>query len=497
MVTFSSVVKADNQDVLDKANVLDYKTEQYIAKVNDVDLAKVEHHPQIAVVTEKNIPDLDSEGQRLFDQYHFGRKGYDNGVLLLIGINDHKFRMQPGYGLESKLPDLFVNQLMDDKVKNLFRNEDYNQGVRIMVKRTADQIASPDSKSGDDTTDTDSPDSNTDSSTAIGLTLLLILSPLLIGSLYGIYVLLIKDKLFYKIRAKKLVKSYNLTINQINQSLDTNFKLLNLNQIKEIVGKEDPSDDTDISEIYTKLLAQRIKHLKQDQKEQGLHRPDEFKNKVLELEMYQINGNNEEHVYDFYDLYPGMPKKKIKECINAYFKSKQARQAVDLLPFALPDTYPELYMKDHVYTPLQTGLINYLDDIYLTKYKEKLNGLYNKHLKQDKKDFTKKEKSMLKHVTQHDKLIAVRAIRNDTFFYALMDILDAYYRAEHPDDDIYNYHIHHYSDDDDDNNHWYGGSGFSDGSSSNDDFFSGGSFGSGDFGGFGGSSGGAGGNSGW
>lgn len=495
MVTFSSVVKADNQDVLDKANVLDYKTEQYIAKVNDVDLAKVEHHPQIAVVTENNIPDLDSEGQRLFDKYHFGRKGYDNGVLLLIGINDHKFRMQPGYGLESKLPDLFVNQLMDDRVKNLFRNEDYNQGVRIMVKRTAKQIASPESESDNNNADTDSSDSNSDSSVAIGLTLLLILSPLLIGSLYGIYVLLIKDKLFTKIRAKKLTKSYNLTINQINQSLDTDFKLLNLNQAKAIVGKEDPSDNTDVSEIYTKLLAQRIKHLNQNQKEQGLHKPNEFKNKVLELEMYQINGNDEERVYGFSDLYPEMPKQKIKECIDAYFASKKAQQAVDLLPFALTDTYSEPYLNKHVYTPLQTGLIDYLDDIYLNKYQEKLNEIYNKHLKQDKKNFTKKEKSMLKHVTQQDKLVAVQAIRNDTFFYALMDILDAYYRQEHPEENIYNYHIHHYSDDDD---HWHGGSGFLGGSSDDNSFFSGGSdFGSGSFGGFGGSSGGAGGDSSW
>lgn len=441
---------------------------------------------------------MDSETQRLFDQYHFGRKGYDNGVLLLIGINDHKFRMQPGYGLESKLPDLFVNQLMDGKVKNLFRNENYNQGVRIMVKRTANQITSPDSKSDNTLTDADSPDSNSDSSVTIGLTLLLILSPLIIGVLYGIYVLEIKDKLFCKIRAKKLTESYNLTINQINQSLHTDFKLLDLNQAKEIVGKEDPSDNTDVSDIYTKLLSQRVKHLNLNQKQAGLHKPDEFKNKVLEMEMYQINGNDEERVYDLSDLYPGMPKQKIKEYINTYFASKKAQKTVDLLPFALPDVYSELYMDKHVYTSLQTGLIDYLDNIYLTKYQEKLNGIYNKHLKQDKKDFTKKEKSMLKHVTPQDKLVAVQAIRNNTFFYALMEILDAYYRTEHPDEDIYNYHIHHYSDDDNDDDHWYGDGGFSGGSSSSDSFFSGGSdFGSGSFGGFGGSSGGAGGNSSW
>lgn len=89
LVVFVQPVKADNQDVLDQANVLSESTQSKIKKINDNELSKIKGHPQIAVVTRNSLAGtkadvIDEYGQQVFDKYHFGRKGYDNGILIVI-----------------------------------------------------------------------------------------------------------------------------------------------------------------------------------------------------------------------------------------------------------------------------------------------------------------------------------------------------------------------------------------------------------------------------
>ncbi|GET06239.1 hypothetical protein SY212_12690 [Ligilactobacillus agilis] len=134
-------VQADNHDVMDQADVLDKSTERYIYDVNEVQLSKIKGHPQIAVITKRNINgDIEDEAQQLFNQYQFGTKGYDNGVLLLIDIEGHHVRMQTGYGIESVVPDVFVNDLVDNTVQGYFRDKDFSAGTKLMVQRLAKRI---------------------------------------------------------------------------------------------------------------------------------------------------------------------------------------------------------------------------------------------------------------------------------------------------------------------------------------------------------------------
>lgn len=133
------------QNVLDQAGILNHSTVHYIDQLNDNELGKIKGHPQLVVVTKKSLDDtsfdnIDDYGQYLFDKYHFGRAGYDNGVLLLVILDPHGFRMQTGYGAESVLPDNYVHTLMSPKVKDLFRHNDYNQGIKIMADKAVDRM---------------------------------------------------------------------------------------------------------------------------------------------------------------------------------------------------------------------------------------------------------------------------------------------------------------------------------------------------------------------
>lgn len=144
LVALSVTVHADTQNVQDNANVLSAKTERYIDKVNNDDMAKIKGHPQIAVITEKHVSskydDIEDQAQALFNKYKFGRSGYDNGVLFLIATKDHKFRMQTGYGIESVLPDAYLYKLLTPDVKKDFKKNDFNTGVTTVVKRTSSKI---------------------------------------------------------------------------------------------------------------------------------------------------------------------------------------------------------------------------------------------------------------------------------------------------------------------------------------------------------------------
>lgn len=73
---------------------------------------------QLVVVT---VPGLDGErieelGLRLGNGWGIGRKGLDNGVLLIVAPADRRARIEVGRGLEGLLTDDRAARIMDDKV---------------------------------------------------------------------------------------------------------------------------------------------------------------------------------------------------------------------------------------------------------------------------------------------------------------------------------------------------------------------------------------------
>lgn len=137
-------VWADNQDVKDGAGILSEKTEQEIKKINDDEMERVKGHPQIAVVTTDDENNSDSSMSDLaddtFDQYNFGHKGYDDGVLFIIRTKPHGWYIQTGYGLESVLPDVWCKHAVTAKDVKYLKKKQYNQVVLDVVHRISNRI---------------------------------------------------------------------------------------------------------------------------------------------------------------------------------------------------------------------------------------------------------------------------------------------------------------------------------------------------------------------
>lgn len=63
------------------------------------------------------------------DRWRLGQRGKDNGVLLLISLNDRAYRFEIGYGLEAILPDSLVGGIGRDYLIPYFRQGDYSTGI--------------------------------------------------------------------------------------------------------------------------------------------------------------------------------------------------------------------------------------------------------------------------------------------------------------------------------------------------------------------------------
>ena len=98
---------------------------------------------QIAVVTVRSLGGrpLEDYSIELATRLGVGPKGADRGVLILLAVDDHRYRFEVGYGLEGILPDGKVGGFGREAVPYL-RANDYDAAVYLMTRRVADVIAS-------------------------------------------------------------------------------------------------------------------------------------------------------------------------------------------------------------------------------------------------------------------------------------------------------------------------------------------------------------------
>jgi len=117
--------------VNDFAHVLDQNT---IAQLDNIcQQIDQKAHSQIAVVTIKSLDgsDIESYAVDLFHKWGIGSKATDHGVLILLATQDHRYRIEVGYGLEPILPDGKVGAIGREAVP-LLRQNDFNGAVTLL-----------------------------------------------------------------------------------------------------------------------------------------------------------------------------------------------------------------------------------------------------------------------------------------------------------------------------------------------------------------------------
>ena len=72
---------------------------------------------------------------RVVEAWKLGRKGKDNGLLVLVAKNDHKVRIEVGYGLEGDIPDASAKRVVDELITPRFKQGDFAGGLTAGVQR--------------------------------------------------------------------------------------------------------------------------------------------------------------------------------------------------------------------------------------------------------------------------------------------------------------------------------------------------------------------------
>ncbi|HVN70557.1 MAG TPA: TPM domain-containing protein [Desulfomonilia bacterium] len=75
------------------------------------------------------------------EKWGLGQKGKDNGLLMVIAVNDRKYRFETGYGLEQVLPDSLLGSIGRSYLVPAFKSGDYTKGIMDATSIIARTIA--------------------------------------------------------------------------------------------------------------------------------------------------------------------------------------------------------------------------------------------------------------------------------------------------------------------------------------------------------------------
>jgi uncharacterized protein len=84
---------------------------------------------QILMVPTTQPETIEQYTVRAFEQFKLGRKGVDDGVLIVVAKDDRRVRIEPGYGLEGAIPDAIANRVIQEYLAPKFRANDYGGGL--------------------------------------------------------------------------------------------------------------------------------------------------------------------------------------------------------------------------------------------------------------------------------------------------------------------------------------------------------------------------------
>ena len=101
---------------------------------------------EIAVVTVATLggDTIENFANELFQDWEIGKKGQDNGALLLVARDERELRIEVGYGLEPVLTDAQSKLIIDKIITPQFKTGDYQagieQGVMAMMQMTKGEV---------------------------------------------------------------------------------------------------------------------------------------------------------------------------------------------------------------------------------------------------------------------------------------------------------------------------------------------------------------------
>jgi uncharacterized protein len=122
-------IPALDSPVIDTTGTLDAATKQALEAQALALQQRKGSQLQVLMVPTVQPEDIAQYAVRAFEQWKPGRKGVDDGVLLVVAKDDHRVRIEVGYGLEGAIPDATSARVIQEYMVPKFRADDYAGGI--------------------------------------------------------------------------------------------------------------------------------------------------------------------------------------------------------------------------------------------------------------------------------------------------------------------------------------------------------------------------------
>lgn len=129
--------------IIDAAAVIDDNTKKIISDLLWNEYYKTSNTVLVFTIPTLNGENIEDYANKTFNRLQLGKAGKNNGVLLLIAVNDRKMRMEVGYGLEGVLPDLLTQHIQKKDIIPDFKTGNISQGILKGVKGILSVLQDP------------------------------------------------------------------------------------------------------------------------------------------------------------------------------------------------------------------------------------------------------------------------------------------------------------------------------------------------------------------
>ncbi|MEY3884564.1 MAG: hypothetical protein RIS87_339, partial [Pseudomonadota bacterium] len=102
----------------------------------------------VLIVASTQPEDIAQYSIRVVDAWKLGRAKPDDGLLILVAKNDHKMRIEVGYGLEGAIPDLTAKRVITEVMAPSFKQGDFYAGInnatdKLIALISGEQLPAP------------------------------------------------------------------------------------------------------------------------------------------------------------------------------------------------------------------------------------------------------------------------------------------------------------------------------------------------------------------
>jgi len=88
---------------------------------------------QVLIIPTTQPEAIEQYSIRVGEAWKIGRKGIDDGAILLVAKNDRKLRIEVGYGLEGVIPDAIARRIISEIITPEFKQGNFDEGISVGV----------------------------------------------------------------------------------------------------------------------------------------------------------------------------------------------------------------------------------------------------------------------------------------------------------------------------------------------------------------------------